>query len=209
MSKEIIRPKLNENGYMAVEKFYGNEKMEYHFRFMETILKDEDDKPVESFSERKVLEFLANSYSHSCLTLFEYMEKYEHANTYSTMDDCSFRFFPAMFCFRHYLELKLKYLYIWYTNNCFNTNSHNLEDLLKELRNNGFQSDVFDKPIAWINKYEKADPLSKGDDAYFRYYINNKLICNDNVDITMFNYKLANELIANIEYQTAMLINKL
>lgn len=206
MSKKIRneRKKLNEKGIVgSIQKRYNSDNVTIDFRF--------DGNPLglekfENFSEKSVLNFVVQSYANSCLTLLKRVEEYENKNTYSAKDNCILRYLPALYCFRHYLELKLKYLYMYYANEAFNSNCHNLSELLQELKEKGFSSDIFKAPIEYIENLENNDSTYKSNDYFFRYLIDKELNCKEHLVIPIFEFKKIKDFILNIEYQSSLLL---
>lgn len=201
------RKKLQECGYgETIQKTYKSQEIEIDFRVFGSPL---GDKNIESFSEKSVLNFVAQSYANSCLTLFHRVEEYKDTDKYSIMDNCALRYLPAMFCFRHYIELKLKYLYMCYANEEYNSNTHNLSTLLQELKGKGFPSNVFDLPIEYIKERECFTSIDDGNDSFFRYLIDKDMKCKEHLNIPMFEFDKIKTYILDIEYHTRlMLTNK-
>ena len=82
-----------------------------------------------------------------------------------------------MFCFRHYLELKLKQLYIWCYGESFITDNdgHKLNKLLKDLqKDKNVKFEILRRAIDFIEEHEKFSFNGEKDASYFRYLINKK-----------------------------------
>ncbi len=107
------------------------------------------------------------------------------------------------------MELKLKYLYMHFANESFNVNSHSLSDLLRELKDKGFSNNVFDEPIAYIESLEVIQNNRSYSDAYFRYLVDKNIICQESLEIPMFEFSKIRTFIADIEYYTNQSIDKL
>lgn len=202
------RKSLNEVGVGgAISTTYKENQIEIDFRVKGHPLGIDDS---EQFSEKTVLDFVVRSYASSCLTLLKRMENYKDAETYHDMNECALRYFPALFCFRHYLELKLKYLYMCYTNQTFNIASHNLMDLHSELKEVGFNHNVFDKPIQYIKDREYYMNVSDGDASVFRYLIKRDFQCKEKLIIPMSEFTTIKDFILDIEHYTEiMLFNRM
>lgn len=206
MSKNKQRKPLQEKGIEgAMQIAYSDDKIVVDFRFIDsTILPG-----LENFSEKTIIDFVAKSYYKSCLTLLKQVNNYERSNIYSEMDNCAYRYLPAMYCFRHYLELKLKYLYMYFANESFNVDSHNLSNLLQELKDKGFSHNVFDEPVAYIESLEIIQNNHSHADAYFRYLIDKNIICQETLEIPMFEFPKIKKFITDIEHYSDQVIDEL
>jgi len=208
MSKKChTRKQLNEVGYSgAMGLHYSENEMWIDFRL------DYDPLGIsvpESFSEKTVLDFVTRSYADSCLTLLDRMSKYKDAEDYTSKNNCAYRYLPAMFCFRHYLELKLKCLYLYFHNESFDTNCHTLQKLLDDLKkNSAFQSDVFDEPIAYISEIEKYEPNGKVEASCLRYLVSNEFKCKEHLRIPMFELAKVRKFILQIERTTELMLTR-
>lgn len=203
--KNTARKKLNETGYSgAMGISYCEDKMLIDFRINYDPL---GINVPESFSEKTVLGFVTRSYADSCITLLDKMRKYKDAKTNTSKDYCAYRYLPAMFCFRHYLELKLKFLYLYYHNESFDTSCHSLKGLLEDLKKNStFLSDVFDEPIAYISELEKFEPNGKVEASCLRYLISNDFKCKEHLEIPMFELDKIKNFILRIEQTTGLML---
>ena len=76
-----------------------DDKFEIQFEYYE-----DSEKDSKTFSEITLLEYVATSYGESCLTLFRRVEQYDLNKIISFNRSCSYRFLPAMFCLRQYIE---------------------------------------------------------------------------------------------------------
>lgn len=187
--KDTKRFPLTQSGvkYAILKTFY-DDKIVVSFQFRDNMLFH-----GETFSEITLLNFVAKSYANSCLTLFKKLTEYNPQETNSIKNESiSYRYLPAMFTFRHYLELRLKTLYMVLKKQSFNFD-HNLSALLGELKESGFNSNVFDEPIKFIENYEK------GNDEYFRYLITKNFQCTKKLEIPMFQFDKIKSIIQDIE----------
>lgn len=199
MSEEI-RKKLNEKGIEgAMAITYGEDRMIIDFKTPNGFLGMDG----ESFSEKTVFDFVATSYASSCLTLLSRMKEYYKAEDYRKKDQCSYRFLPAMFCFRHYIELKLKYLYMCYHQEEYLGN-HNLRKLCEDLKkDNLFDMGIFDEPIEYIEKIEKFIPNGKVDESYFRYLANKNFQFQEHLEIPFSDIEKIENYIREIEFRVS------
>ena len=185
--KPVKRFPLKAQGlWGGIQRCYRKKDMSIVFKFNDNIFNSE------TFSEITLLNFVAQSYADSCLTLLLRMEGYNIDASARENNFCSTRYLPAMFCFRHYLELKLKCLYMVLTRQSFDFN-HKLNMLLEEVKQKGFSNNVFDEPINYIENIEN------GDEAFFRYLISTKFDCVDEINIPMFEFKRIKNFIIDIE----------
>ena len=99
-------PKIvqNEGCYKAILREYFEDEMCINFRFYDNLILGK-----ETYSVITLLDFVAKSYADSCLTLFRRLEDYDFNNMPTQNNNISLRYLPAMFCFRHFIELKLKW----------------------------------------------------------------------------------------------------
>ncbi len=147
---------------------------------------------MKTFSEITLLEYVASSYGESCLTLLRRVEQYNINNSINFNRDCSYRFLPAMFCLRQYIELKLKCLYMLVNRTSFD-NNHNLKELASFIKQKGFPLNNFNVAINFVNKYEHKDA------AFFRYMINKNFKCTKKISMNMHMYNQIHDMILNIE----------
>ena len=154
----------------------------------------------QTFSEVALLNFVAKSYAESSLTLLKYVNEYKFEDSYFIKNNRSARYLPAMFCFRHYIELKLKCIYMTLTGTQFNTNEHSLSKLLEEIKEAGFELNVFNEPISFIENIENDDT------SYFRYLISSKFDCVDKLNIPMFQFDKIKNYILEIEFCCSMFL---
>lgn len=146
-----------------------------------------------TFSEITLLNFVTKSYANSCLTLFKKLTEYNPKDLDNIKNtNIAYRYLPAMFTFRHYIELRLKTLYMILAKQSFTFN-HNLSALLKEVKEAGFDKNVFDEPIKFIDKYEKHN------DEHFRYLITKEFQCTKKLEIPMFQFDKIKKFIQDIE----------
>ena len=201
--KKSERKQLKEKGIEgARQTMYGEDSIVVDFRFTDKNIRPD----LENFSEKTVIDFVAKSYYKSCLTLLKRVNEYELSDQFRQMDDCAYRYLPAMYCFRHYLELKLKYLYMIYANESFNVSSHSLSALLSELKQKGFNDKVFDEPVAYIESLERIpNSQQQNGDFYFRYLIDRDIVCQESLDMPMFEFEKVRKYITDIEQATEFL----
>ena len=197
------RKSLQERGVEgAIHRTYYKDRVVVDFRFSD----DNFRTNTENFSEKAVIDFVAKSYYKSCLTLLNQLNNYKYSDKYRLMDECSYMYLPAMFCFRHYIELKLKYLYMIYANESFNVKSHCLQDLLDELKDKGFKHNVFDEPVKYIESLENIpNSQQHSSDFYFRYLVDRDIVCQETLEIPILECKKIQQYILDIEYITEIL----
>lgn len=116
------------------------------------------------FSEVGELSYVAESYFKSAIQLISKVDDIENKTEIKKQYDLSFYFLPAMFCFRHYIELKLKIIFLRIKKDQFYL-THDLNEIKNEIENMGFTKHCFDKAIEFINSYEK------GQVEFFRYLL--------------------------------------
>ena len=130
----------------------------------------------ETFSEYSTLGYVVESYKNSCLLLVQKLEESKNCSE-DRIKYLSTLYLPVMFCFRHYLELKLKQLYIWYYGESFITDNdgHKLNKLLKDLqKDKNVKFEILRRAIDFIEEHEKFSFNGEKDASYFRYLINKK-----------------------------------
>ncbi len=194
---------LNEVGIGGMRRTYKENQIEIDFRTYGHPLCINDD---EQFSEKTVMNFIVQSYASSCLTLLNQMKTYKESKTHKSMNDCAMLYFPAMFCFRHYIELKLKYLYMCYTDKPFKANTHDLSFLHGELVKAGFKHNVFKKPLQYIEDREFYMDIKDSDAFVFRYLIKQDFKCKEKLIIPMFEFDTIQTFITDIEHYTNILL---
>ncbi len=141
----------------------------------------------ETFSEYSTLGFVVESYKNSCLLLVEKLEQCKSCSERQIKHLSTF-YLPTMFCFRHYLELKLKQLYIWHYGESFITDNdgHKLNKLLNDLeKDETVKFEILSKAIGFIEEYEKFSFNGEKDASYFRYLINNKFETEKSLTFTL------------------------
>lgn len=163
--------------------------------------KNNKGKIEECFSEIEVINFVANSYKNSCLKLLQEMKKYRTQNDWESTQNFIYNYLPAMFDFRHYLELKMKLLYMDWHNESFHK-EHKLSDLLANLEKVTKQSFlIFREPINYIENIEKSlNGLPCVE--YFRYLIDKDFNSVKQLKIPMFEFDNIFNYIYQIELQT-------
>lgn len=158
-------------------------------------------------AELAVFEYVTASYKNAALLLLLELEKYDALDN-KIYKQCSTTFFlPAMFCFRHYIELKIKCLYMWYYKEGLlldnGKNSHKLKELFEKLQktsNNKFS--VFTRAIDYIEKYEKFSIDNKSNPSYFRYLTDKNYKFEEHLEIPISDTKIIKNFITEIEFRT-------
>ncbi len=185
--KTKIRHPIHQTGlWGGLLEEYDENEANFSFRFKL------DQYNLKNFSEITELNFVAESYARACLTLLKEVNKYNLGNQTSINKKRIYRYLPAMFCFRHYLELRLKCLYMDLTKESFSM-EHSLSKLLEEVKNAGFNMDSFDKAVEYISN------LEKNDDSYFRYLISKSFKSVDKLTIPVHEFAKVNNWINKIE----------
>ena len=117
-------------------------------------------------------------------------------------------YLPAMFCFRHYIELKLKYLYMYYNHETFNSTSHNLQVLLDQLKKkNESPYKIFDDAIEFLKQYEKFVPNGNNFDSYFRYLFDKQFNREEQLTIPIAEISKIENYILEIEFRILCIQN--
>ncbi len=149
-------------------------------------------------SEIMALRFVTKSYFDSCIVLLNEVEKYSFSNNIENTQKCIFKFLPAFFCYRHYIELKLKCLYMEETGEYFGT-VHKLTSLLEALeKKTGRDFSIFRYSIAFVEQNEKKI----GDaelDSYSRYLVNKIYSFAQNLTINISDVKMMKWTLISIE----------
>ncbi len=117
------------------------------------------------FSEIGELSYVAESYFRSAIHLISKVDEIENQSDVKKQYNLSFYFLPAMFCFRHYVEMKLKIVFLRMKKDKFFI-IHNLNEMKDEIENMGFTKNCFNEAIEFIESYEK------GQVEFFRYLLN-------------------------------------
>lgn len=107
------------------------------------------------FIDRNVIGFVAESYYLSAMNLIANIEKIKETKNLKEHYFYAKYYLPALFCFRQYLELKLKLMYMKLNETQF-LSGHKLEDLLKALKMLGFTHSCFEQPISFYKNIEKG-----------------------------------------------------
>lgn len=188
MNKKVVifmnnktKKKLNQSGnpnyYLVTDN--KNESI-VSFKYIE---KYPDGSEQENFNPLNVIDFVAKSYQNSCLSLIEKINKGLTKDRRSLIS-----LLPLLFCFRHYIELKLKLLYADNKNEEFST-CHDLIKLKENLeRDCNYNADIFDEPINYIAN------LENGHNEHFRFLVTkdftftDKIIIPTNIGEKIFNY---------------------
>lgn len=144
--------------------------------------------------DTRLLDFVAVSYAESCLTLIKRIKEYDDEDSLSTNEARAYRYLPAMFCFQHYLESRLKYLYLTITRKQADSN-YDLTDFLNAIKQYGFSLNVFDEPIKFIDQIEKNRV------EYFRHLLAEKFAGADQLEIPNYEFDKIKGYITNIEKQ--------
>jgi len=153
-----------------------------------------DDEMFVNFSEINILNFVADSYKCSCLTLFLKLREYVNVKTLAGTIYCAYRYLPAMFCFRHYIELRLKCFYMKQNREfCEVCNGHNLTEICNKIKEKGFSLKAIKQAIEYVNNIEKND------ETFFRYLISPSYNCSKNIKIEMLEYDKIRGIITEIE----------
>lgn len=178
MKDKTLHSKGNPNFYVVREN---DRDIEVAFRYKEKLT---DGKEKENFNELNVLDFVATSYKNSCFCIIEKIKK----GLRNKKDDIIILYLPLMFCFRHYLEMKLKLLYVDCAHELFDK-GHKLSDLRDALKGKGYINvNIFDSAINYIESLENNYP------EHFRYIVatdykfTDKLIIPKDVCDVIFNY---------------------
>lgn len=161
-----------------------------------------DPARTELAGDIRLLDFVATSYAESCLTLLKRINEYENEDSLSTNKAKAYRYLPAMFCFRHYLESRLKYLYMEITREYPDPN-YGLTDLLDSIKQNGFNLTIFDEPIKHI------DQIEKNRTEHFRYLIAEKFADADDLEIPAYEFDRIKGYITNIEQKCKHYVEQL
>lgn len=197
MSKEKHQPLSNAPRYLRIEG--DNNKAIIHFK------NEGSNNPS---SEFQVLEFVINSYKTSCITLLNELKRYTQLENVKDKITMLQYYLPAMFCFRHYIELKLKYLYMYYNHETFNSSSHNLQVLLDQLKKkNESPYKIFDDAIEFLKQYEKFVPNGNNFDSYFRYLFDKQFNREEKLTIPIAEISKIENYILEIEFRILCIQN--
>ena len=166
-----------------------------------------DDKAIIDFcdndkqapAELTEFKFVVDSYFESCFVLLTEVEKYATSDGFKDKKRCLLKYLPAVFCFRHYIELKIKYLYMQHTGKSFNTNEHSLSVLLKELQeDSGLDYAIFNSSISYISEIEKIDNNERFD-AFSRYLVDRNFNFSKKLSIVLDDIKRMKRSLVEIE----------
>lgn len=183
--------------YKALSKTYFDNSVSVNFKFYDNLIFD-----GETFSEITLIDFVAKSYAESCLTLLSKVNNYQVNDPVNISNYNIYRFLPAMFCFRHYLELRLKCVYMEVYFKSFEI-SHNLRVLYDNIKEYSPDFEVFEEPINYIDQFENSD------EKFFRYLISTKFEPTDSINMPMHDYSKVKNYISNIEKCVKTVIDKL
>ena len=197
MSNNKDRKPLKEKGAHEYYARIEPDRVIYDFRIPKAVEKE----PQEKVSEKNLLYFVALSYKHSCLKLLEQMRKYDkNTDNYKSLAKY---YLPAMFCFRHYIELELKLLYMDWHNEEF-LHEHRLDKLLEDLeKNSTCNMSVFKAPLDYLAQLEQIN--NNPNVEFFRYLIDTNFVCKESIEIPMFEYDKILNFIVQIETQTTIM----
>ena len=155
-------------------------------------------KGVETqFCELGELTYVAESYFRSSIKLLSEVEKIDITKDYKYNYNLSFYFLPAMFCFRHYVELKMKIVYLDIKKDEFIFN-HELQCLRDKIESLGFTKHCFDDAIALIDSYEK------GQVEFFRYLLGKDCVFTKTFDIQKGLKEKIKNIHDSIEYWSSL-----
>ena len=198
--------KSNKNSNKQVDAPCGyvyktfDDKVEIDFAYKQKINQTQS---VERFSEIEVLNFVARSYEESCLKLLQEMGKYNKADD-DSIRRCMKYYLPAMFAFRHYLELRLKTMYMDYQSKSFDY-EHTLSKIYEYLEQETSRSfPAFKEAIDYVEGIEKSIS-GKPCDEFFRYLIDTNFASVKKLDIPMFEAKKVAGFIEHIEREIIMM----
>ena len=149
------------------------------------------------FCELGELTYVAESYFRSSLKLLSEVDKIDITKEEKYNYNLSFYFLPAMFCFRHYVELKMKIVYLDIKKDEFIFN-HELQYLRDKIESLGFTKHCFDDAIALIDSYEK------GQVEFFRYLLGQDCIFTKDFDIPKGLKDKIKNIHDNIEYWSSL-----
>ena len=136
------------------------------------------------FCELGELTYVAESYFRSSMKLLSNVDEINNSKDVKTNYNLSFYFLPAMFCFRHYVELKMKIIYLDLKKDKFIV-AHDLHFLRDEIEALGLTKHCFDDAIALIDSYEN------GQDEFFRYLLSKDFVFTKDIKIP---YHLKNKI---------------
>lgn len=180
--------KLKATGYQALQYNLGEDEVSVDFRFIGGL----DGEDLENFSEQKILDYLATCYANSCLTLLSSLEKYTQTENLIEKRNIAYRYLPAMFCFRHFVELKLKGIYVEIKNEMPDFN-HDLEKIKKIIEEN------LNKPlIAYQQALDFLEEKEKSSQTFFRYLSNKSKEFVDKIHFSMKETETVRKLISDI-----------
>ena len=157
------------------------------------------DNDKQTPAELTEFKFVVDSYFESCFVLLTEVEKYATSDSFNDKKRCLLKYLPAVFCFRHYIELKIKYLYMHHTGKSFNTNEHSLSVLLKELQEaSGLDYAIFNSSISYISEIEKIDNNERFD-AFSRYLVDRNFNFSKKLSIVLDDIKRMKRSLVEIE----------
>ena len=173
MSKRIKDWNSQNKGiYNAVKVSKEMNGITLHFQYETTSLNGVETQ----FDEFGELTYVAESYFRSSIKLLSDVDKISDSKDTKLNYKLSFYFLPAMFCFRHYVELKMKITYLNLTKDKFIVN-HDLHFLRQNIEQQGFVNHCFDEAIELIDSYEQ------GHDEFFRYLLSKDFVFTKEISI--------------------------
>lgn len=128
------------------------------------------------FCEQGELTYVAESYFRSSMKLLSEVDKINVSNNDKSNYYLTFYFLPAMFCFRHYVELKMKIVFLDLKKDKFII-KHDLHFLRENIEQCGFSKHCFDEAIELIDYYEQ------GHDEFFRYLLTKDFVFTTDISI--------------------------
>ena len=149
------------------------------------------------FCEQGELTYVAESYFRSSIKLLSYVDKISDFNDDKSNYNLTFYFLPAMFCFRHYVELKMKIVYLDLKKDKFIV-KHDLHFLRENIEQSGFTKHCFDEAIELIDSYEQ------GHDEFFRYLLTKDFVFTTDVSILRGLKKRIEQIYYSIEHWSSL-----
>lgn len=190
MQKEKKSKKISARGYQSLKYEFSDDWFTLNLRFNGGMDIGEED--IENFSEEMILGYLATCYENSCLTLISILEKYTSTENVIEKRNIASRYLPAMFCFRHFVELKLKELCIGIKNELPDS-VHDIKALKKHLiKELNISIGAFDNAWNFIKNKEK------GSQTFFRYLSKNADEYVDKLHFSVEEFDMVRKLILDI-----------
>lgn len=190
MQKDKKSKKLSARGYQALKYEFREDWFTLNLCFKGGMDFGEED--IENFSEEMVFGYLATSYANSCLTLISILENYNTTEDLIVKRNIASHFLPAMFCFRQYVELKLKELYVNIKKELPNFN-HDIESLKNAIENElDFNIIAFNEALDFIKAKEKKSQ------TFFRYLSKNASEFVDKIEFCVAEFGVVRKIIEEI-----------